>query len=68
MLVLYGTHGAHDERMKSAVSAERAYWTDGRQRFMIVFDECGSLADLLSGSSHGRFGCGTQSARLLPVP
>ena len=27
MLVLYGTDRAHDERMKSAVSAERAYWT-----------------------------------------
>ena len=32
MLVLYGTYKAHDERMKSVVSAERAsdcYWTDG---------------------------------------
>ena len=31
MLVLYGTYRAHDERMKSVVSAERAYcyWTDG---------------------------------------
>ena len=25
ILVLYGTYRAHDERMKSAVSAERAY-------------------------------------------
>ena len=27
MLVLYGIYMAHDERMKSVVSAERAYWT-----------------------------------------
>ena len=31
VLVLYGTYRAHDERMKSVVSAERAYWTDDRE-------------------------------------
>ena len=28
VLVLYGTHRAHGERMESVVSPERAYWTD----------------------------------------
>ena len=44
VLVLYGIYKAHDDRMKSAVSAERAYWTDGRRCFMSVFDERGRLS------------------------
>lgn len=31
VLVPYGTPRAHDERMRSVVSAERAYWTDDGQ-------------------------------------
>jgi hypothetical protein len=44
ILVLYGTYRAHDQRAKSAVSAKRAYWTDGGRCSMIVLDECGSLS------------------------
>ena len=37
MLVLYGTYRAHDERMKSVVSAERASWYVGA-RFMSLLE------------------------------
>lgn len=36
----YDTYRAHDQRMKSSVSAERAYWTADRQS---ILDERGNL-------------------------
>ena len=45
VLVLYRIFKAHDKRMKSVVSAERAYWTDGvGASSMSVFDERGRLS------------------------
>ena len=37
-LSIVGTYKAHGERMESAVSAERAYWTDDRRCFISVLD------------------------------
>jgi hypothetical protein len=56
ILFLY-THRAHEERMKSGVSVERASWTDDRWCFMSVLDERGpphSLTPTFAQQTNGQ--------------